>query len=68
MTTLTVELEDSTYERLRAQAEAEQVSIPSKVAQLVTAAIERESEVADAVEMARSHLQRYPVLFKRLAE
>ncbi|HKS92114.1 MAG TPA: hypothetical protein VJQ83_09320 [Tepidiformaceae bacterium] len=68
MTTLTIELEDSAYERLREQAEAEHVTVPSMVAQLLVARVDRESEVAEAVEMARAHLKRYPVLFKRLAE
>lgn len=68
MTTISVSLDDETYARLKAVAEAEGVSVESLLASVAAERADRTGEVAEARRMAEQHLVRYPDLFKRLAE
>lgn len=68
MTTISVSLDDATYARLKAVADAEGMSIESLLATAAVEHAERTSEVVEARQMAERHLARYPELFKRLAE
>ena len=68
MTTISVSLDDETYARLKAVAEAEGTSVENLLAAAAAERADRTSEVAEARRMAEQHLVRYPNLFKRLAE
>jgi hypothetical protein len=65
MTTVVVELNDSTYERLAAEARDHDVSVADMLAALAESTV---STSERAREMARSHLSRYPELFRKLAQ
>jgi hypothetical protein len=65
MTTVVVELKDSIYERLAAEARDHDVS----VAEMLVAIAESSVSASErAREMARDHMSRYPELFRKLAQ
>ena len=68
MTTISVSLDDETYARLKAVADAEGKSVEELVVESAVAlAVNADDELSARV-MATRHLRRYPLLFERLGE
>lgn len=71
MTTLTITLDDDVFSRLQARAKEAGVSSEELAAAFVVTETFGDVDAAESEEyraMARSHLARFPTVFRRLAE
>ena len=68
MVRVTIEIDDSTYRALEAGARSENLSIEELLSAWAAARLRQADEELEARDAARRHLERYPDLFRRLAD